>query len=46
VFQWASDSQTEFKRALAPAAILVLLAITILANMTAILLRNHYEKKW
>jgi phosphate transport system permease protein len=46
VFQWASDSQTEFKRALAPAAILVLLAITVLANMTAILLRNHYEKKW
>jgi phosphate transport system permease protein len=46
VFQWASDSQTDFKRALAPAAILVLLAITVLANMTAIVLRNHYEKKW
>jgi phosphate transport system permease protein len=46
VFQWASDSQADFKRGLAPAAILVLLAITVLANLTAILLRNRYEKKW
>lgn len=46
VFQWATDAQAEFKRGLAPAAILVLLAITVLCNLTAILLRNRYEKKW
>jgi phosphate transport system permease protein len=46
IFQWASDAETDFKRGLAPAAIVVLLAITVLANLTAILLRNRYEKKW
>jgi phosphate transport system permease protein len=46
IFQWASDAETDFKRGLAPAAILILLAITVLANLTAILLRNRYEKKW
>ena len=36
----------EFKISLTAAAILVLLAVTLLANLTAVLLRNHYEKRW
>ncbi len=31
---------------LAAAAILVLLVMTLLANLTAVLFRNHYEKRW
>jgi phosphate transport system permease protein len=46
VFQWAGDSVSEFKNELAAAAIIVLLVLTLLSNMAAVLLRNHYEKKW
>lgn len=46
VYQWATDAKTEFNTELAAAAILVLLAITIVANLAAILLRNRYEKRW
>jgi phosphate transport system permease protein len=46
VFQWATDAKTEFKTELAAAAIIVLLAITLLANLAAVLLRNRYEKRW
>jgi phosphate transport system permease protein len=45
VFDWARKPQEEF-RALTAAAILVLLALTILANTFAILLRNRYDRKW
>jgi phosphate transport system permease protein len=45
VFDWARKPQEEF-RALTSAAILVLLAITILANAVAILLRQRYDRRW
>lgn len=44
ITQWASQPNTDF-RALTSAAIVVLLVVVLLANATAILLRNHYEKK-
>lgn len=46
VYQWATDAQTEFNTELAAAAILVLLAITLVANLAAVLLRNRYEQRW
>lgn len=46
VFQWATDAKTEFRLSLTAAAILVLLAITLVANLAAVLLRNRYEKRW
>jgi phosphate transport system permease protein len=46
VYQWATDAKTEFRLSLTAAAILVLLVITILANIAAVLLRNRYEKRW
>lgn len=42
---WAGRPQSEFQESLAPAAIVVLLAVVLLANTAAILLRNRYEKK-
>jgi phosphate transport system permease protein len=45
VFQWSKQSQEEF-RALAAAAIVVLLVVTMLANAIAIVLRNRYERTW
>jgi phosphate transport system permease protein len=45
VYSWAGRPQAEF-RELTSAAILVLLAVTLLANGIAILLRNRYEQKW
>jgi phosphate transport system permease protein len=45
VFDWARKPQDEF-RALTSAAILVLLAITILANAIAIYLRNRFDRRW
>jgi len=46
VFQWTTDSDKVFNTDLAAAAILVLLSLTLLANLTAVLLRNRYEKRW
>ena len=46
VYQWATDAKTEFRLSLTASAILVLLVITILANIAAVLLRNRYEKRW
>jgi phosphate transport system permease protein len=46
VFQWTTEPSDEFKTSLAAAAIIALLAVTMLANLTAILLRNRYEKRW
>lgn len=45
VFDWARKPQEEF-RALTSAAILVLLAVTILANASAIYLRNRFDRRW
>jgi phosphate transport system permease protein len=45
VFDWARKPQEEF-RALTSAAILVLLAVTILANAIAIYLRNQFDRRW
>ena len=45
VFDWARKPQAEF-RALTSAAILVLLAVTILANAIAIYLRNRFDRRW
>jgi phosphate transport system permease protein len=45
VYSWAGRPQAEF-RELTSAAILVLLAVTLLANGIAILLRNRHEQKW
>ena len=46
IYQWVGEPQEEFKVSLAAAAILVLLVITLLANLVAVLLRNRYEKRW
>jgi phosphate transport system permease protein len=45
VYDWARKPQAEF-RALTSAAIIVLLAVTVIANGFAILLRNRYDRKW
>ena len=45
VFQWSKQPQEEF-RALAAAAIVVLLVVTLLANAIAVILRNRYERSW
>lgn len=46
IYQWVGEPSREFKVSLAAAAIVVLLVITLLANLTAVLLRNRYEKRW
>ena len=43
IFNWTARPQADF-RELAAAAILVLLALLLLMNLSAILLRNHFEK--
>jgi phosphate transport system permease protein len=45
IFGWVSDPQPEFK-ALAAAAIIVLMVILLGMNAIAIWLRNRYEQKW
>jgi phosphate transport system permease protein len=45
VYHWAGYPQDEF-RALSAAAIVVLLGVILLANATAIILRNRYDRKW
>lgn len=45
IFRWATLPDPDF-RALTSAAIIVLLAVTMLANAVAIILRNRYERKW
>ena len=45
IFNWISRPQDEFK-VLAAAAIVVLLAILLAMNATAIWLRNRYQQKW
>jgi len=45
IYAWAKEPDTDFQ-ALTFAAIIVLLAVILLANMAAIILRNRYERKW
>jgi phosphate transport system permease protein len=45
IFGWTADPQEEFK-ALAAAAIIVLMAILLAMNAVAIWLRNRFEQKW
>jgi phosphate transport system permease protein len=45
IFDWVSDPRPEYK-ALAAAAIIVLMVILLGMNAVAIWLRNRYEKKW
>ncbi|MDA2979687.1 MAG: phosphate ABC transporter permease PstA [Actinomycetota bacterium] len=46
VFSWSRQTQAEFANTLAPAAIIVLLAVLFILNGAAIWLRNRTEKKW
>ena len=45
IFRWASLPDQAF-RALTAAAIMVLLAVLLLMNSVAIVLRNRYDRKW
>jgi phosphate transport system permease protein len=45
IFAYVKKPQPEFQD-LASAAILVLIGMIFLVNLTAILLRNRYERKW
>lgn len=45
VFNWARQPSDEFRQ-LSAAAIIVLLAIILLLNAVAILLRNRFERRW
>ncbi|MBE8539342.1 phosphate ABC transporter permease PstA [Geoglobus acetivorans] len=45
IFMWTDMPKEEFLHGLAPAAIIVLLAIMLSMNALAIYLRNHYRKK-
>jgi phosphate transport system permease protein len=45
IYSWARLPQDEF-RSLTAAAIVVLLAVVLLINAMAILLRNRYERRW
>ena len=46
IYNWAGGAKAEFKTALAPAAIIVLMAITFLCSGVAVFLRNRYDKRW
>jgi phosphate transport system permease protein len=45
IYNWAGDAKAEFKTALAPATIIVLMAITFLCNSVGAVLRNRYGKR-
>ncbi|MDD3829164.1 MAG: ABC transporter permease subunit, partial [Anaerolineae bacterium] len=44
IYQWTSRPQGEFRN-IAAAAILVLLALLLTLNATAVLLRSHYSRR-
>lgn len=46
IFNWTRDSQVDQFLPLAAAAILVLMAVLLLMNSVAIILRNRFEQKW
>jgi phosphate transport system permease protein len=45
IFSWSRQPGEEWAH-LTAAAIVVLLAVILFVNLTAILLRNRYERKW
>lgn len=45
IYQWIARPQDEF-RTLAAAGIIVLLVIILALNLTAILIRNRFERRW
>lgn len=45
IFNWVSRPQAEFQH-VAAAGIIVLLAVLLLMNAVAVILRNRYEKRW
>jgi phosphate transport system permease protein len=45
IFFWKFDAQTKFQDLAAP-AIIVLLVVLVLMNLTAILIRNKYSRRW
>ncbi len=45
IYNWAGEAKSAFKLELAPAAIIVLLAITLLCNASAVILRARYERE-
>ena len=45
IYNWAGDAKAEFRTALAPVAMIVLMAITFLCNGVAVFLRNRYDKR-
>jgi phosphate transport system permease protein len=45
IFQWARQPDTDFQ-ALTSAAIIVLMGVILIANASAIILRNRYDRKW
>lgn len=45
IYGWTSRSQDEFKNGLAPAGIIVLLAVLLVMNATAIILRQKFTKR-
>lgn len=45
IYSWSTQPNADF-RALTSAAILVLLVVILVANATAIILRNRYDKRW
>jgi phosphate transport system permease protein len=46
IFSWTRQTQPAFIDTLAPAAIVVLLVVLFALNLTSIILRNRYERKW
>jgi phosphate transport system permease protein len=45
IYQWTTRAQSEF-HAIAAGAIVVLLALLLTLNATAVLLRNRFQKRW
>jgi phosphate transport system permease protein len=45
IFSWSRQAGEEWRQ-LTAAAIVVLLAVILVVNLAAILLRNRYERKW
>ncbi len=45
IYQWTTRAQSEF-HAIAAGAIIVLLALLLTLNATAIMLRNRFQKRW
>ncbi|HZA20648.1 MAG TPA: phosphate ABC transporter permease PstA, partial [Actinomycetota bacterium] len=45
IYQWAQEANRDF-RPLVSGGIIVLMAVILVLNLAAILLRNRYERKW